>query len=62
MSLLLSHSTDILWSVLRGHQPLQEPAHLFREHHRDVQGQEEARDAPPHLRHLRVRIQMHAAR
>lgn len=32
---------DLLWSFLCGHQPLQEPAHLFREHHRDVQRKEE---------------------
>lgn len=31
---------DVLGPVLCGHQPLQEPAHLFREHHRDVQREE----------------------
>lgn len=44
--------TDVLRPLLRGHQPVQEPAHLFREHHRDVPREEEARDASTHLRHL----------
>lgn len=54
--------TDILRPVLCGHQPLQEPAHLFREHHWDVQREEEARDASTHLCHLWVSIPLHASR
>lgn len=54
--------TDILWPVLCGYQPLQEPAHLFREHHWDVQREEEARDASTHLCHLWVSIPLHASR
>lgn len=54
--------TDILWPVLCGYQPLQEPAHLFRKHHWDVQREEEARDASTHLCHLWVSIPLHASR
>lgn len=54
--------SDILWSLLCGHQPLQEPAHLFGEHHRDVQREEKAWNASAHLRHLRVGVPLHAPR
>lgn len=52
---------DIFRSVLRGHKPLQEPAHLLRGDRWHVQGQEEARDAPSHLRHHRHGVQKHDA-
>lgn len=53
---------DIFRAVLRGGEPLQEPAHLHRVHCGDVPGQETARDAPSHLRHIRGRLPKHAAR
>lgn len=53
---------DLLGSLLRCDQPLQAAAHLLREDHRHVQGQEEARDATTHLRHRRHSLQEHAAR
>ena len=57
----LPRPPDVLGSVLRGHQPLQVPAHLHRGHSGHVQGQEETRDAPPHLRHHRHLLQEHDA-
>lgn len=58
----LSSRPDVLRSVLRGDQPLQAPAHLRRGDRQHVQGQEEARDAPPHLRHHGHGVQEHDAR
>lgn len=53
---------DIFGPLLCGNQPLQEPTYLLWEHHRDVQGEEEAWDASTHLRHLWVSIPLHASR
>lgn len=55
-------SPDIFRALLRGCQPLQEPAHLHRVHRGHVPGQETPRDAPPHLRHIRGGLSQHAAR
>ncbi len=52
---------DVLWSLLCGGQPVQVPAHLHRGHSEHVQGQEETRDAPSHLRHHRHGLQEHDA-
>ncbi|CAF88930.1 unnamed protein product, partial [Tetraodon nigroviridis] len=51
----------LLGPLLCGHQPLQKPANLLGQHYRDVPRQEKARNPSPHLRHLRVGLQMHAA-
>lgn len=53
---------DLLWPLLCGNQPLQEPTYLLWEHHWDVQGEKEAWDASTHLRHLWVSIPLHASR
>lgn len=53
---------DIFWTVLCGDKPLQKPAHLLRKHYRDVPWEKEARNATTHLRHLRIGLQVHAAR
>ena len=49
---------DLLWSVLRGCEPVQAPTHLHREDHRYLQGQEEARGPSPRIRHHRYRLQV----
>ncbi|KAL0198865.1 hypothetical protein M9458_007405, partial [Cirrhinus mrigala] len=51
----------VFGSVLCGHQPLQEPAHLLRGDRRDVQGQKTTRDATTHLCHHRHGLQEHDA-
>lgn len=59
---VLFHSPDVFGAVLRGGQPLQEPAHLHRVHRGDVQGQETPGNAPSHLRHIRGGLPQHVAR
>ena len=49
---------DVLWSVLRGGEPVQAPSHLHREDYRHLQGQEEARGAAPRLCHHRHCLQV----
>lgn len=55
-------SADVLGSLLRGGEPLQDAAHLLGEDHRDVQGQEASRGAAAHLLHHGQRLQEHDAR
>lgn len=52
---------DVLWSLLRGGQPIQVPAHLQWGYSQHVQGQEETWDATTHLRHHRHGLQEHDA-
>lgn len=58
----LSLPADVLGALLRGGQPLQEPAHLHRVHRGHVPRQEAARDAAPYLRHIGGGLSQHAAR
>lgn len=53
---------DIFRAVLRGGEPVQEPAHLHRVHCRDVSRQETPWDAPAHIRDIRGCLSEHAAR
>lgn len=53
--------SDVLRSLLCGDQPVQVPAHLHWGNSEHVQGQEETRDAPAHLRHHRHGLQEHDA-
>jgi len=53
---------DILWSVLRGHQPLSTDSHLHVEHHSEVPGKTANRDAATSVLHRRQRLPQHVAR
>lgn len=59
---VVSNFPDVFGAVLRGSEPLQEPARLHRVHRGDVQGQETPRNAPSHLRHIRSCLSEHVAR
>lgn len=53
---------DVFGAVLRGSEPIQEPARLHRIHRGNVQRQETPRNATSHLRHIRGRVSQHVAR
>lgn len=55
----LTFLTDILWSILSGHQSLPVPPPLFRFYHTTIPVQTTRREPPTYLRHRRACMGQH---